>query len=133
MHDKTYLPPTPNLPVGAPQFYLLPASSPNGQRLLAGDGFVYNTYWLDHWVRASGTPEGAICNCARVWGDRLLVAGAIDSEPWQREPGGPTLYDVRYTRIVAYLLPDNHAETTVNNLLAEYRRLIAESAGSVSP
>lgn len=125
--DKIFLPPTPDLPVGTPQFYLLPASSEHGQNLLADDGFAFTTCWPEDWARASETPEGAIRHRTRVWGDRLLLAGVINSEPWQREPGGPTLYDVRYTRIVVYLLPGNHDETTTDALLAEYHRLTSES------
>lgn len=128
--NKPYVPPLPDLPIGTPQFHIMPATSKTGERLMAGDwsDFVYDDYLIDDFARASTTPEGAIRRWfpREAWGDRLVVAGTIVSDLYTRYPGGANVYDVRYTRIVAYLLPGNNDETTVDTLLAEYQRLTKE-------
>ena len=129
--NKPYIPPLPDLPIGTPQFHILPANSKTGERLMAGDwsNFVYDDYCTDEWARASTTPEGAIRRMYsdRAWGDRLVIEGTIESWLYTRYPSGANVYDVRYTRIVAYLLPGNDDETTVDALIAEYQRLTKES------
>lgn len=121
----------PDLPIGTPQFHVLPASSKTGERLMAGYwfNFVYDDYLSDGSARASTTPEDAIRKWfpRRAWGDRLIIGGTIVSDLYTRYPQGGNVYDVRYTRIVAYLLPGDHNETTAEALIAEYQRLTKES------